>query len=77
MSAADGEPLEEVPLDSHGVVDESVSSWIRCDVRELTSGEYISELQFGYTSTDLVTLAYRVSGSLDKFSFGTSSSATL
>ena len=60
--SADGDALEEVPLDSHGIVDEGVSRIVKCDERELAEGEYISELEFGFTSEDLVTLAYQISG---------------
>ena len=60
--SAEGDALEEVPLDSHGIVDEGVSRVVRCDERELGKGEYISELEFGFTSEDLVTLSYEISG---------------
>ena len=48
-----------------------------CDVQELRSGEYISELEFGYTSEDLVTLAYRINSKRNKFEFGELSQNTL
>ena len=60
--SAEGDALEEVPLDSHGIVDEGVSRVVRCDERELGKGEYISKLDFGFTTEDLVTLAYQISG---------------
>ena len=48
-----------------------------CDVQELRSGEYISELEFGYTSEDLVTLTYRINNKRNKFSYGELGPTTL
>ena len=71
--SAAGAPLNEVPLDSHGLVDEG--GIVKCDTRELAQGEYITDLRFGYTSTDLVTFAYQISNSFNKL-FGTATSTT-
>ena len=78
-SAADGAALEDVPLDSHGIIAEG--GIVVCDTTELADGQYMRSLQFGYTSSDLVTLTYQIqvsqqSGGPSK-TFGTSTSTML
>ena len=76
-TSAAGDALEEVPLESHGIVDEGIASIVMCDVQELRDGEYISELEFGYTSEDLVTLTYRINSKRNRFAYGELSETTL
>ena len=52
----DGTALAAVPLDSHGIVDEG--GVVVCDNTVLTLGQYLRSLQFGYSSSDLITLNY-------------------
>ena len=68
-----GAALEEVPLDSHGIIDEG--GIVKCDEKVLAQGEYVQDLRFGFTSTDLVTFAYQISNSYNKL-FGTTTSST-
>ena len=67
----DGTALAAVPLDSHGIVDEG--GFVRCNEKELVSGEYITELEFGFTSIDLISLAYKINDNLGLVTFGADS----
>ena len=56
----DGTALKAIPLDSHGIVDEG--GIVVCDSTELADGQYLFSLQFGFSSSDLITLNYEITG---------------